>query len=151
MESGSYVTEQYPTEAAQAADVCVGLLLSGTVALESYLSGTPTVFLDLEKLYSNPVYQWGKGKIVFDSLDDLFSAIQKYREHPESIPGFGDVSDWVKDRDPFKDGNASLRMGQYISWLFEKLKEGGTREDALEYANLKYAELWGKENVVKWH
>ena len=47
-------------------------LLSGTVALESYLSGTPVVFLDLEKLYSNPIYQWGKGKVVFDNLDALF-------------------------------------------------------------------------------
>jgi len=151
IDRGSYVTEQYPTEAAQAADLCVGLLLSGTVAIESYLSGTPTVFLDLEKLYSNPIYQWGKGKVVFDSLDDLFSAIRRYRENPISVPGFGDLSDWVKDRDPFKDGNASLRMGQYISWLFEKFKEGRTRENAIEYANQKYAELWRKENVVKWH
>ena len=151
IDRGSYVTEQYPTEAAQAADLCVGLLLSGTVAIESYLSGTPTVFLDLEKLYSNPIYQWGKGKVVFDSLDDLFSAIRRYRENPISVPGFGDLSDWVKDRDTFKDGNASLRMGQYISWLFEKFKEGRTRENAIEYANQKYAELWRKENVVKWH
>lgn len=149
MDKGSYVTEQYPTEAAQVADLCVGLLLSGTVALESYLSGTPTVFLDLEKLYSNPVYQWGRGKVVFDSLDSLFSAIRRYRENPASVPGFGDLSNWVKDRDPFKDGNASLRIGQYINWLFEKFKEGGTREDAIKYANQRYAEAWGKENVVR--
>lgn len=150
MDRGSYVTEQYPTEAAQAADLCVGLLLSGTVALESYLSGTPTVFLDLEKLYSNHIYQWGKGKVVFDSLDDLFSAINKYRENPESIPDFGDLSSWAKDKDPFKDGNASLRMGQYINWLLEMFNQGKTREEAIEYANQKYADAWGKENVIKW-
>ena len=151
MDRGSYVTEQYPTEAAQAADLCVGLLLSGTVALEAYLSGTPTVFLDLEKLYSNPVYQWGKGKVVFDSLDDLFSAINKYRENPESIPDFGYLSLWAKDKDPFKDGNASLRIGQYINWLLEMFNEGKTREDAIGYANQKYADAWGEENVVRWH
>lgn len=150
IDSGSYVTEQYPTEAAQAADLCVGLLLSGTVALESYLSGTPTVFLDLEKLYSNPVYRWGKGKVVFDSLDDLFSVIRRYRENPVSVSGFGDLSDWVKDRDPFKDGNASLRMGQYIHWLLEMFNQGKTREEAIKYANQKYAEAWGAENVVTW-
>ena len=147
MDKGSYVTEQYPTEAAQAADLCVGLLLSGTVALESYLSGTPVVFLDLEKLYSNPVYQWGKGKVVFDNLDDMFSAINKYRENPESIPDFGDLSLWAKDKDPFKDGNASLRIGQYINWLLEMFNQGKTREEAIEYANQRYARLWGKENI----
>lgn len=150
MDRGSYVTEQYPTEAAQAADVCVGFLLSGTVALESYLSGTPTVFLDVEKLYSNPIYQWGKGKAVFDDIDYLFSAIQKYRHNPNSIPGFGDLSPWVKDKDRFKDGNASLRIGQYINWLLEMFNQGKTRKEAIRYANQKYAELWGRENVIKW-
>lgn len=150
MEKGSYVTEQYPNEAAQVADLCVGLLFSGTVALEAYLSGTPVIFLDLEKLYSNPVYEYGKGRIVFDNLNDLFSTIQKYRQVPQSIPDFGDLSLWVKDRDPFKDGNASLRMGQYINWLLEMFNLGKTKEEAIEYANQRYAELWGRENVIKW-
>ena len=60
MDGGDYVTDQYPAEAAQASDLCVGLLLSGTAVLESYLSGTPTVFLDLERFLSNPIYKWGK-------------------------------------------------------------------------------------------
>lgn len=149
LDEGSYVTEKYPTEAAQAADISVGLLLSGTASLESYLSGTPTVFLDLEKLYSNPVYQWGKGKVVFDNPDDLFVAIDTFRQDPDAIPGFGDLSSWVKDRDPFKDGSASLRMEQYINWLYEKLSQGKTREETIEYANRKYAERWGKENVIR--
>lgn len=148
MDKGSYVSEQYPSEAAQAADLCIGLLLSGTVALESYLSGTPTVFLDLEKLYSNPIYQWGMGKVVFDNLDELFLAIKKYRQNTLSIPGFGDLSQWVEDKDPFKDGNASLRMGQYIHWLLEVFNQGKTREEAIKYANQKYAKAWGAENVV---
>lgn len=149
IDKGSYITENYPTEAAQAADICIGLLLSGTVALESYLSGTPTVFIDLEGLYSNPLYQQGRGKIVFDNLDELFSTIQKFRMNHESIRGFGDLSPWAKDRDPFKDGNASLRMGQYIGWLFEKFIQGEAREHAIQYANQKYAETWGAENVTK--
>jgi len=149
MDGGDYVTDQYPAEAAQAADLCVGLLLSGTAALESYLSGTPTVFLDLEGFPSNPIYKSGKGKVVFDSLDSLFLVIKQYRNDPQSVPGFGDLSTWVRDRDTFKDGNASLRVGQYIKWIFEKLEKGNRREDTIEYANQKYAELWGKENVIK--
>lgn len=149
LDKGSYMSEQYPTEAAQASDLCVGLLLSGTVALESYLSGTPTVFLDIEKLYSDPIYQWGKGKVVFDSLDALFSAIQKYRDNPDSISGFGDLSRWAKNRDPFKDGNASMRIGQYINWLLEKLNEGKTREEAIEYANQMYKTNWGERSIIQ--
>lgn len=142
IDKGNHISEQYPTEAAQAADLCVGLLLSGTAALESYLSGTPTVFLDLEKLYSKPIYQWGKSKVVFDNLDDLFSVIKQHRENSDGVAGFGDLSGWTKDRDPYKDGNASLRMGQYLNWLLEKFDEGKTREEAIEYANSKYKELW---------
>ncbi len=149
MDGGDYVTDQYPAEAAQAADLCVGLLLSGTAALESYLSGTPTVFLDLERFPSNPVYKSGKNKVVFDSLDNLFLVIKQYRGDPQSVPGFGDLTTWVRDRDTFKDGNASLRIGLYIKWLFEKLEEGIGREETIEYANQKYAALWGKENVIK--
>lgn len=149
IDSGEVKTDCYPTETAQAADLCVGLLLSGTVSLESYLSGVPTILLDLEKLYSNDIYQWGKGKIVFNSLDDVFTAIDKYRNTPEDIPGFGDLSSWAQYRDPFKDGNASKRMGQYINWLLELFKKGGTRKEALEYANRKYADLWGSDNIIK--
>lgn len=149
VERGDYLTDKYPAEAAQAADLCVGLLLSGTVAMEAYLSGTPTVFLDVEKLYSNPIYKWGKGKVVFNSLDSLFSAIQQIRTNPVSIPGFGDLSPWVKDKDIFRDGNASLRIGQYLGWLMETFNQGGRREDAIDYANRKYEEAWGKDNIAQ--
>jgi hypothetical protein len=148
IDSGSYHTDHYPTEAAQIADLSVCHLYGGTTALESHLSGVRAVFLDLEKLYSNPVYKLGYGEIVFDDIDNLSCAIKQFRDNPESIPGFGDLSAWVKDRDPFKDGNASLRIGQYINWLFVKIREGKKREEAIEFANQKYAELWGRENIV---
>ena len=49
------------------------------------------------------------------------------------------------------DGKASLRMGQYINWLLEIFNQGKTREEAIAYANEKYAGAWGKGNVIKWH
>lgn len=149
MDKGAYVTDHYPAEASQAADLCIGLLAAGTSALESFLSGTPTLFLDLEGFYLDSVYQWGRGKVVFDNLDDMFTAIQKFREDPLSMPGFGDLSSWVADKDPFKDGNASLRIGQYVNWLLQVFNQGRSREDAIKYANQMYAERWGKENVIR--
>lgn len=149
LDKGTYLTQTYPALAAQAADVCIGLLLSGTVSLEAWLSGTPTVFLDLEKLYSNPIYQWGKGKVVFEEMDSLFSALRQYRENPDGCPGFGDLSRWAKDKDPFKDGKASLRMGQYIGWLLEAFDGGMTRQGAIPYADGKYARVWGEGNIAR--
>jgi len=151
IDEGSYHTDHYPTEAAQIADLSVCLLYGGTTALESHLSGVRTVFLDLEKLNSSPACNLGHGEIVFDNIDDLFCAINQFRDNSESIPGFGNLSAWAKDKDPFKDGNASLRMGQYINWLYVKIRDGKKREEAIEFANQKYAELWGRENIVGFH
>lgn len=142
IEDGKYLTDKYPSEAAQAADLCVALLLGGAAALESFLSHIPTVFLDLEGLCFNPVYQKGRDKVVFNDLDALFSAIQKFRKNPASVLGFGDLSSWAKDKDLFKDGNASLRMGEYLNWLLEKFNQGLNREEALDYANQKFNEKW---------
>ncbi|MBI4825104.1 MAG: hypothetical protein HY807_01590 [Nitrospirae bacterium] len=149
--SGHPQTESYPAENAMAADLCVGSLVGGTTALESYLSGTRTVILDLEKLYSNSIYDWGKGKAVFDDIDELFSAIGRYRKDPASMPGFGDLSAWVKDKDPFRDGNASYRIGQYIGRLVNAFDNGKTGDEAIAYANNEYADEWGGESVVPLH
>lgn len=148
---GKHHADNYPTEASQAADLCVGLLLGGTTCLESFLSGTPTVFLDMEKIYSNPIYTWGRGKVVFDNLDDFVSALLRHRQNPEIIPGFGDLSLWVENKDPFKDGKAHIRIGQYLNWLLTQFNEGKQREEIIAYANKKYSDSWGKENVIAWH
>ena len=143
------ISDRYPSETAQAADLCIGFLTGGTTILEAYLSNTPSVFLDLECMYSSDVYKWGRGKVVFDDKEDLYRAIQKYRQNPDSIPGFGNLDSWAKERDPFRDGKASLRMGQYINWVYERLADGDTRNEAIEYANRNFAKSWGWDNIVK--
>jgi hypothetical protein len=150
LDEGSYVTDAYPAQASQAADLCVSLLLSGTTALEAFLSGARTIFLDLEKLYSHPVYSQGKSDIVFNDPEALFRAIQSYRSSGKKPADFGDLSGLTRDKDPFKDGKAALRMGSYIKRLSEAFNQGMNRENALECANADYAGSWGKENIEKW-
>ena len=142
------LTKELPTEIAQASDLCIGNLFSGTVLLESFLSGIPSVFLDLAGLYYEEVYKWGKGKVVFNDLDELFSAIENYRSDVQKRNGFGDLSRWIENRDPFKDGNASLRMGQYIDWLLKAFGQGDDRDTAVSYADKNYRELWGDDKIV---
>lgn len=149
VDGGGFKTDKYPAEFAQVSDLCVGLLLAGTVVLESYLSGSNSVFIDLERLDDDVIYSRGKGKIVFDNLDDLFISIQKYRQNPNSIKGFGDLSEWIEGKDSFMDGNASLRMGMYVNYLIEMFNERKTREESLINANKKYAKIWGEKNVIQ--
>ena len=146
--NGFPLTDNYPAEAAQAADLCIGILHGSTAVLESFLAGVPSIFLDMEKFYSNPIYKYGNGRVVFDDLDELCSAIKKYREDPDNIPGFGDLSLWIKNKDPFRDGNASLRIGQYVNWLLDAFDQSKTRDAAIKYANYKYAEHWGKGFII---
>lgn len=151
--SGSYAAENYPVEAAKASDMAIALLMGGTVSLESYLAGLRSVYLDLEGLYAYPEYKQGKDKIVFDDVDSLISAIKRYSSNRVKYDDIGNVRYFpnFKKKDPFQDGNASLRMGQYINWLYEKFKSGESRDNAIEYANRNYAEQWGSEYVQKWH
>lgn len=149
MES-AYLVKSYPTESAQASDVAIAHLAGGTVAMESYLSGVRTVYLDLEGRYSYPEYIWGKGSIVFDDVDALINAINIYRQHKESLSELGSVNmiPIMKQKDPFQDGYAARRMGQYIYWLLEKMGTGVSRDDVIVYANEQYGKSWGREHIA---
>ena len=147
LDSGTYLSDKYPSEAAQAADVCVGLLFGGTAGMESYLAGTPTVFLNETKSYAHPLYEIDKGRVVFDDINDLYCNIEKFRVAPDSVPGFGDLSAWLPGRVAFRDGNAAGRMGAYLGWLLEELKKGRMREEAISIANERFSNQWGAENI----
>jgi len=146
---GNYLTDNYPTEAAQASDIVITLLLGGTTFLESVLSGVRTVCLDLEKLYSFDEYIWGKETVVFDNLNNLMAAIKKYRNHPALFEEFGNsrIIQTIARKDPFKDGRAAERIGNYIKWLIESFDNKKTREAALAFARKNYTRAWGAENI----
>jgi len=150
---GDYMTNNYPTEVAQASDIVISLLGGGTTALESVLSGKRVVYLDLEGFYSFDEYDWGRDTVVFDNLDSLMVAIGKYRSNPELFDTLGnfDLIPTIKQKDPYQDGKAAERMGQYLHWLLETFNEGKTREEAIQYANQNYAEMWGSQHVLKCH
>ncbi|MBI5888765.1 MAG: hypothetical protein HZB82_08670 [Deltaproteobacteria bacterium] len=148
---GEYATDKYPAESAQASDLVITLLIGGTTALESHLCGQRAVFLDLEGFYSYTEYEWGRNTIVFDDMDALISAIERFRQDGQANDALGNPAliRTLNEKDPFRDGKAAERMGQYLNWLLEAFNQGGTRQDAIASANSKYAEQWGKENIVR--
>ena len=146
---GDYTASNYLAEVAQASDMAISLLLGGTAALESALAGCRIIYLDLEGFYSFPEYKLGRNTIVFDNLDNMLSAVDKYRWNPEYFDKLGniDMIPFLKEKDPFRDGKAAERIGQYLYWLLDAFNKGGTREGAMKYANQNYAKMWGCKNV----
>jgi hypothetical protein len=147
---GKYVTDRYPAEVAQAADLAVGLYVAGTAVLESLLAGTPTVFLDLEKLYSGDLYPWGRGEVIFDSLDGLRSYVDNGRKVGGPFQLHPRLAQWAQERDSFRDGQASRRMGQYLDVLHKELGQGHSNSMAVEKANQAHRARWGEESVSVW-
>lgn len=149
-QEGAKTTGAYPCEAAHAADLVIGGLYGGTAALESHLVGCRTVFLDAQHLANNPAYaNGGDGRIVFGSVTAIREAAMRYREQPESIPGFGDLTEWAADRVRLRDGRSAERIGTYVKWLYDSLVAGATRDEALQDAADRYAAAWGNEYVER--
>lgn len=148
---GGVRTSAHPVEAALASDLSVGSLIGGTTALESFLSGSRTVYLDTERLYSYPEYALGKGAIVFDNIDNLIKAANKYRFEKSDFNEFGNISlisGIISDKDPFRDGKAAKRMGQYLQSMLECFKEGGNAREAVLKANKRYSAEWTEKNII---
>ena len=147
---GEYSTDVYPSEPIQASDISVSLLWGGTIALESYLSGVKSVYLDLEGLCSFDEYNFNSNNIVFDNVDKLINAINSYRDKPDQLSSFADISKIpsTKLKDNFCDGKAINRMSSYLKHVLDGYQSSINREDIISSANRFYAEAWGNENVI---
>ncbi len=112
---GHFKTDTLPAEASSAADVTIGLLLSGTAVLEAVLTGAKAVFLDLEGLGYKDIYQWGRGSVVFESCALLWEALCCYRDDPKGFSEFGDLSQWVEDQKSYADSCGADRIAAHIA------------------------------------
>jgi len=136
----------FPAEAALMADICIGWLTGSTAALEAHLAGTKSVMIDLVGINSD-AYCWGENSVIFKTWENLQNAIFKYRSDPNAWPEFGDWSAGLDDYDQFRDGQASLRMGQFISWIYRSLKRGDSKQEALTSAIENYRKQWGYDSI----
>jgi hypothetical protein len=135
-----------PALAAMASDVVIHQqLAAATAALESALCGVPTLLLDREKLFNSPLYELGKGKVIFDDMKSLWPICKEHRKYGRKIANFGDWSPVIDDLDPFRDGKASQRMGIYLQWLLDGFAQGENRGEELESAAESYRKKWGDD------
>jgi len=151
-ESGRYTTSATPALAALSADVCIhGHLSSGTVALESTLAGVPTLLIDREGCPGSKFYDIDSNNTIFSNWTDAITATMQYFFSPEKIPEFGDWSSIIDELDPFRDGLAAKRMGDYLYWLLKGFDNGLKSDVVIENAANNYIKLWGKGKIMSNH
>lgn len=88
-----------------------------TPALEASLAGARCVLIDTMGMPDHRFFQWGRDTVAFRNWDELFATLARYRRDPASVPGLGDWSPVIAQFDPFRDGQAGRRMGEYLCWL----------------------------------
>lgn len=129
---------QYIYCVATTSDIVV--TLPSMAVFESILSGTKTLIFNYRRNYSNLFYQNnGLGRIIFEDMNELMTAIEEFAEGFR--PDLGDCSSIIQEIDPFRDGNAGRRVGNYLNWFIEGIKNGINRDDALNMANKKYGSM----------
>lgn len=139
-----------PVMTALASDLVIhGHLCAATAGLESALTGTPTLLIDLEKCPASVLYNLGKGKVVFDNWQQLWECYIEHINKSDSggVPGFGDWSSMLDEIDPFRDGRAAQRIGTYLKWILDGFRTGLKRETVLADAAVRYAEIWGQDKI----
>ncbi|MEK9627529.1 MAG: hypothetical protein VW455_00760 [Nitrospinota bacterium] len=143
-----------PIDAAQLTDFSVGATGVSAIAVAG-LQGARVLYLDFEQLDQGIIkpytlfHSLGPNRCVFYDPDSMKNALIEYFNNPESNPNLGDVSPILDQLDPFRDGKAGQRIGEFVNWYLEGLDQNLSKNDALKSATNKYAEKWGNDKVAK--
>jgi hypothetical protein len=111
--------------------------------------------LDYERTDQGPqkpyciLHSLGSNRCVFHEPLLLRQAIVDYFENPDSNPGLGDATPVLDQLDPFRDGKASQRIGEFVAWYLEELDGGSNADNAVRSATDKYAKKWGQDKVIR--
>ncbi len=138
---------RFPSDVAHGADMAVGVGVS-SAALEAMMVGCRSVHCDIVGIYQHHYYEWGRNKVIFDDQDALIARLKEFKKNPESMPYLGDWSAFKEEIHPFDDGKGGQRIGEYLRWLLEGFSQGKAREEALAYADNRYAAQWGQDKVI---
>ena len=137
-------------EAALSADIAVGVGVN-TAVMEAALAGVRGVHFDLPgvaKAY--PGVEDGLGPLVFRDGAELYEAIEADRESGGTT-GLGDHGSWLRSVDPFQDGGAAGRMGNYLRWYLESIEAGHDSQRWVADATERYSGVAGGQHVIYGH
>ena len=106
------------------------------------------MLLNLEGYALSPISKWDDGNVVFCSLGQMKEAITGYRQGKPQYARLGDWSPFIDRLDPFRDGHAADRIGEFVANVLAGMEQG--RLDtaaALEQAVEQYTATWGADKV----
>ena len=127
--TGKNTTITPPVLAGLSSDICIsGHLSAGTAALECALEGMPTLLIDREGTPASKLNELPVGKVIFKDWPSTIDAIMEHFKTPEGISGFGDWSSIIDEIDPFRDGLAAKRIGDYLHWLIQGYDQNQDKE-----------------------
>ena len=137
------------TLAALSSDISIHAhLMSGTVGIESFLAGTPTLLIDREGLNKSKLYELERGKVIFRNWPETIDALYEHFQSQKGIPNFGDWSTIINELDSFRDGLSENRKGTYLKYLMDGFNNGLDRKIILADAAEKYANKWGHDKII---
>lgn len=137
---------RFPTDASGFADMAVGAGISSAV-MESVIAGRRGIHYDMTRLASHEFYGWGRDRLIFDDLGKMIEALKMHVSGSDN--GLGDWSRFYGKIDPYRDGKGGQRMGEYMRWALESLDSGGSRDEAICYADGLYRKEWGDDKIIK--
>jgi hypothetical protein len=133
----------YPAEAALAADIAVSKIMGASAAFEARLAGTPTLLVDTEGFADHPLYELGRGTVVFEDWAALREAVEAKRADPAAHPRLGEWGATLHELDAYRDGRAAERMREHLFAVCTALERGASRAEALACADRLWSERWG--------
>jgi hypothetical protein len=143
-----------PTDASRLSDFTIGVASMSALAA-SALEGSRVLFLDYERVDQGPqkpyciLHSLGLNRCVFYEPRLLRQSVMDYFKNPTANPYLGDVTPILDQLDPFRDGKASQRIGEFVSYYLEEIDKGLNIDDAIHNATDKYGEKWGEDKVVR--
>lgn len=136
-----------PVDASLASNISVGIGISSAVT-ESAIAGCRGVHCDLTHCKSHDSYEWGYEKIIFDDLNRLITAIKSNKAGNTEQAGLGDWTPFLDRLDPYRDGNAGKRIGEYLRWCLEGFDAGLERDEVIHKANERFNARWGHDKAA---
>jgi len=143
-----------PADAALLSDFAIGVTAISALVV-SALQGARIIFLDYERIDQGPqkeycvLHSLGLNRCVFYEPELMRRAIVDYFENPKANPCLGDAKPVLDQLDPFRDGKASQRIGEFVAWYLEELDNGSNSDDAVRCATDKYSGKWGADKVIR--
>jgi hypothetical protein len=136
------------------ADFAVGVDMNSAVTVAA-LAGCRAIHLDYVRLHASPLAQWarcyraGPDRLVFDDPTKLWAKLNEFFDGPVADPSLGLADETLlRSIDPFRDGRAGQRIGEYLRWYPAGLDRGLDRDSALAEGDDRYAEKAGTDTVV---